>query len=133
MVVTSRGYEDIVAFEDAQQLLGHQRTEPPSLAVIDAWTARFDATAIRRTLLGVPLVVVGRPPECDEAWRSFGAVIVRASEENPEPRSFPTASVAGFGPCEALSGTRSVPPELHDHPKAQSLEDVLARFAWASL
>ena len=101
------GYQDFVAFEDAQQLLAYRRSAPPALAVIDARTARFDASEIHRALTGVPLVVVVADDEHAEPWRSLGVTLLLR-----RPTSAWAPSVGGFGMHEGRSGTRTVPPEL---------------------
>ena len=47
----------VMAIESAGYLLAHRPSEAPALAVIDSWTARFDARRIHGALSGIPLVI----------------------------------------------------------------------------
>jgi hypothetical protein len=107
VAVESAGYHDIVAFEDAQQLLAYRPSGTPELAVIDSWTARYDAGQIHGALSGALLVVLVSADEYGEPWRSLGVEHLL-----PKPLSTQALGVAGFDASEAPSGARAVQPEL---------------------
>ncbi len=67
VALAASGYEDIVAFEDAGQLLAHRAGALPAVAVVDAWTARFDDREVRELLAGTPVLLL-TSEEHGEAW-----------------------------------------------------------------
>lgn len=66
------GYEDIVGFEDPRQLLAHRPSALPALAVVDAWTARFDHDEVRAHLAATAVLLLVSE-EQGEAWEWSGA------------------------------------------------------------
>jgi hypothetical protein len=67
VALAASGYEDIVAFEDAEQLLAHRSATVAAVAIVDAWTARFDHDAIRDHLAPTPVVLL-TSDEHGEGW-----------------------------------------------------------------
>jgi hypothetical protein len=72
VALAASGYEDVVAFEDADQLLAHRPDGVPAVAVVDAWTARFDSGAIRDRLAATPVLLL-TSEEQGEGWEWPGA------------------------------------------------------------
>jgi hypothetical protein len=70
VALAASGYEDVVAFEDADQLLAHHADAVPALAVVDAWTARFDHEAIRHRLTATRVILLTseEPGQRGEDW-----------------------------------------------------------------
>src|SRR5579863_5375066 len=117
MAVESAGYHDIVAFEDAQQLLAYRPSGTLELAVIDSWTARYDVGQIHGALSGVLLVVLVSADEYGEPWRSLGVEHLL-----PKPLATQALGFAGFNASEAPSGSRVVVHELRASRGAASVE-----------
>jgi hypothetical protein len=72
VALAASGYEDIVAFEDADQLIGHRPDGVPAIAIVDAWTARFDPDAIGDRLAATPVLLL-TSEEQGQGWEWTGA------------------------------------------------------------
>jgi DNA-binding NtrC family response regulator len=67
VALAASGYEDIVAFEDADQLIAHYPESVPAMAIVDAWTARFDYEAIRDRLAAASVLLLTSEQQ-GEGW-----------------------------------------------------------------
>jgi hypothetical protein len=72
VALAASGYEDIVAFEDAEQLIAHRPDGVPAIAIVDAWTARFEPDLVRDRLAAAPVLLL-TSEEQGQRWEWIGA------------------------------------------------------------
>jgi non-homologous end joining protein Ku len=113
VALAASGYEDIVAFEDADQLIGHHPDRVPAIAIVDAWTARFDYEAIRDRLAVAPVLLLTSKQQ-GQGWQWTGARKLpkpdRVDDMGPAlMRALARASEARISIASPSSVVRAVP------------------------